>query len=62
MDIGWIGLGKMGVPMSQQLLKAGHSLAVYNRTTEKEKPLILIKLFIIIRPDSGYYTLCKEKL
>lgn len=40
MNIGWIGLGKMGVPMSRQLLKAGHSLAVYNRTTGKEKPLI----------------------
>lgn len=38
--IGWIGLGKMGVPMSRQLLKAGYTLSVYNRTREKEKALI----------------------
>lgn len=34
--IGWIGLGKMGMPMTQQLLKAGYPLTVYNRTKEKE--------------------------
>jgi 3-hydroxyisobutyrate dehydrogenase len=34
--IGWIGLGKMGTPMTQQLLKAGYTLIVYNRTKEKE--------------------------
>jgi len=39
MDIGWIGLGKMGIPMAQQLLDAGHTLTVYNRTKEKEKSL-----------------------
>jgi 3-hydroxyisobutyrate dehydrogenase-like beta-hydroxyacid dehydrogenase len=35
--IGWIGLGKMGIPMSQNLLKAGYPLTVYNRTKEKTK-------------------------
>jgi 3-hydroxyisobutyrate dehydrogenase len=34
--IGWIGLGKMGVPMSQQLIKAGYPLSVYNRSEDKE--------------------------
>ncbi|UOE48942.1 NAD(P)-dependent oxidoreductase [Mucilaginibacter sp. SMC90] len=34
--IGWIGLGKMGIPMSQQLIKAGYPLSVYNRSKEKE--------------------------
>ncbi len=34
---GWIGLGKMGVPMSQQLIKAGYSLSVYNRSKDKEE-------------------------
>lgn len=38
--IGWIGLGKMGTPMSHQLLKGGYSLKVYNRT--KEKGAILV--------------------
>jgi len=37
--IGWIGLGKMGVPMSQRLMKAGYAVAVYNRTKEKEEAL-----------------------
>ena len=37
--IGWIGLGKMGVPMSQNLAKAGYPLTVYNRTAEKTKEL-----------------------
>lgn len=40
MNIGWIGLGKMGAPMSLQLLKAGHTLSVYNRTKEKESTLL----------------------
>jgi len=37
--IGWIGLGKMGVPMSSNLIKAGYSVTVYNRTKEKGKEL-----------------------
>ncbi|MEW6665356.1 MAG: NAD(P)-dependent oxidoreductase [Thermodesulfobacteriota bacterium] len=37
--IGWIGLGKMGVPMSQNLVKKGYSVTVYNRTKEKTKAL-----------------------
>jgi 3-hydroxyisobutyrate dehydrogenase-like beta-hydroxyacid dehydrogenase len=37
--IGWIGLGKMGLPMSGRLLEAGFSLTVWNRTPEKSKPL-----------------------
>ena len=34
--IGCIGLGKMGVPMSQQLIKAGYPVSVYNRSKDKE--------------------------
>lgn len=37
--IGWIGLGKMGVPMTQSLIKAGLPVTVYNRNKEKEKAL-----------------------
>jgi 3-hydroxyisobutyrate dehydrogenase len=37
--IGWIGLGKMGVPMSQQLVKAGYPVTVYNRNKDKEDAL-----------------------
>jgi 3-hydroxyisobutyrate dehydrogenase len=38
--IGWIGLGKMGIPMSQSLIKAGFPVIVYNRSKEKEESLI----------------------
>ena len=36
---GWIGLGKMGIPMAQQLLKAGYPVTVYNRSPGKEDAL-----------------------
>jgi len=36
---GWIGLGKMGNPMSKQILKAGFPLRVYNRSSNKIKAL-----------------------
>jgi 3-hydroxyisobutyrate dehydrogenase-like beta-hydroxyacid dehydrogenase len=35
MHIGFIGLGKMGAGMARNLLRAGHRVAVYNRTIEK---------------------------
>ncbi len=38
--IGWIGLGKMGVPMSKNLIKKGYPVTVYNRTKEKTKELV----------------------
>jgi len=37
--IGWIGLGKMGIPMSKNLIKKGYPVTVYNRTKEKTKEL-----------------------
>jgi 3-hydroxyisobutyrate dehydrogenase len=38
--IGWIGLGRMGAPMAQRLLKAGHGVMVWNRTRAKAEPLV----------------------
>lgn len=38
--IGWIGLGHMGTPMSLNLVKAGYNVSVYNRSSDKLKPLI----------------------
>ena len=35
MKIGFIGVGVMGAPMVQNLMKKGHELSVYNRTKEK---------------------------
>src|SRR5437764_13890220 len=40
MKVGFIGLGNMGSAMAGSLLKAGHELAVYNRTPDKAKPLV----------------------
>jgi 3-hydroxyisobutyrate dehydrogenase len=35
MDIGFVDLGVMGLPMAGYLQAAGHSFCVYNRTVEK---------------------------
>ena len=40
MHIGFIGLGIMGKPMAMNLIKAGFSLTVYNRTAAKCGPLV----------------------
>ena len=37
--IGFIGLGNMGLPMAQNLIKAGYHLQVYNRTSAKASAL-----------------------
>jgi 3-hydroxyisobutyrate dehydrogenase-like beta-hydroxyacid dehydrogenase len=39
MRIGFIGLGKMGSAMARNLLRAGHQVAVYNRSREKAEAL-----------------------
>ncbi len=39
MNIGFIGLGKMGTGMARNLLRAGHKLTVCNRTREKTEAL-----------------------
>ncbi|QNE38132.1 NAD(P)-dependent oxidoreductase [Hymenobacter sp. NBH84] len=38
-QLGWIGLGTMGNPMSGRLLAAGYPVAVYNRSKDKEEAL-----------------------
>lgn len=38
--IGWAGLGNMGTPMVKNLLKAGFTVTVYNRTHSKEQDAI----------------------
>lgn len=37
--IGWIGTGRMGTPMVERLLKAGHDVSIWNRTRAKAEPL-----------------------
>lgn len=40
MNVGFIGLGRMGIGMAANLLRAGHCVTVYNRTPGKAEPLI----------------------
>jgi len=40
--IGFIGLGIMGAPMAEHLLRAGYPLVVYNRTRSKMEPLVAL--------------------
>ena len=37
--IGWIGIGRMGFPMAERLLKAGYDVSIWNRTRAKAEPL-----------------------
>lgn len=39
MRLGFVGLGKMGTGIARNLLRAGHQVAVYNRTPEKAEAL-----------------------
>jgi 3-hydroxyisobutyrate dehydrogenase-like beta-hydroxyacid dehydrogenase len=39
MKVGFIGLGKMGLGIAQNLLRAGHQLTAYNRTRSKAEAL-----------------------
>lgn len=39
MNVGFIGLGRMGTGMAESLLRAGHQVTVYNRSLEKARPL-----------------------
>jgi 3-hydroxyisobutyrate dehydrogenase len=40
--IGWIGMGRMGYPMAERLLKAGYDVSIWNRTRSKAEPLAKI--------------------
>lgn len=39
-QLGYIGLGIMGLPMARNLLNAGYPMIVYNRTATKAQPLV----------------------
>jgi len=39
LKIGWIGMGRMGYPMAERLLKVGHDVTIWNRTRAKAEPL-----------------------
>src|SRR5919205_405203 len=37
--LGWVGMGRMGFPMAERLIKAGYDVSVWNRTRAKAEPL-----------------------
>ncbi|MFT3865622.1 MAG: NAD(P)-dependent oxidoreductase [Solirubrobacterales bacterium] len=39
MKVAFVGLGKMGLPMAGNVLRVGHELTVFNRTTSRCDPL-----------------------
>lgn len=42
MNIALLGTGIMGTPMAERLMQSGHTVAVYNRTVDKVKPLVAL--------------------
>ena len=48
--IGWIGAGRMGYPMIERLLKAGHDVTAWNRTRAKAQPLEAKGATLVDRP------------
>ena len=48
--LGWIGMGRMGYPMAEWLLKAGHKLAIWNRTRSKAEPLVKLGARVVETP------------
>src|SRR5579884_3454748 len=49
--IGFIGLGRLGLPMATNLLDAGYALRVYNRTASKAEPLVARGAYLANRPS-----------
>jgi 3-hydroxyisobutyrate dehydrogenase len=49
--IGWIGMGRMGFPMAERLLKAGYDVSIFNRTRVKAEPLARSGGKIVDRPS-----------
>jgi 3-hydroxyisobutyrate dehydrogenase len=55
--IGWIGMGRMGLPMAERLLEGGYDVSIWNRTRAKAEPLakrggkVVDKLFDLKQVD-----------
>jgi 3-hydroxyisobutyrate dehydrogenase len=49
-SLGWIGMGRMGYPMAERLLKAGQAVAIWNRTRAKAEPLATKGARIVDQP------------
>src|SRR5215472_15803209 len=54
--IGFNGLGRMGQPMAENLLKAGYRLEVYNRTASKMEPFVAQGVEAASQPGAALVT------
>lgn len=48
--IGWIGMGRMGYPMAERLVKGGNDVYVWNRTRSKAEPLAALGATLVDSP------------
>ncbi len=51
LTVGWIGMGRMGFPMAERLLDAGHEVRIWNRTRSKADPLVAKGAVIVNAPS-----------
>ncbi|MCM3011994.1 NAD(P)-binding domain-containing protein, partial [Bacillus subtilis] len=54
MDLGFIGLGEMGQAIATNLLKAGHTVRVWNRSRERAEPLAAFGAQIVDTPAAAF--------
>jgi 3-hydroxyisobutyrate dehydrogenase len=48
--LGWIGIGRMGHPMVERLIKKGHEVKIWNRTRAKAEDLVSGKASLVDKP------------
>jgi 3-hydroxyisobutyrate dehydrogenase-like beta-hydroxyacid dehydrogenase len=54
MDIGFIGLGEMGVAMVHNMLKAGHTVRVWNRSPQRAEALAAAGAKVVGSPADAF--------
>src|SRR5207245_9489343 len=53
MKVGFIGLGMMGSGMARNLIKAGHTLIVFNRTRSRAQELVELGATVAATPGEA---------
>src|SRR5437870_13752070 len=53
MKVGFIGLGMMGSGMARNLIKAGHTLIVFNRTRSRAQELVQLGATVAATPGEA---------
>ena len=54
MDIGFIGLGHMGIAIASRLLKAKHTVRVWNRSQDSARKLTDEGATVVAKPDDAF--------